>query len=553
MLKKLVVKNYALIKETEVIFDPGLNIITGETGAGKSILMDALGLALGERADFTDNSIQGEKSVIEAEFDISALDMKDWFLQNDFDYSTDLVLRRELLQTGKSRIFINDTPAQISQVKDLASLLVDIHSQQDTIFIRKPWFALDVIDTFAGLTADVEAFSADFRQYKKMIKELQELDRQINEAKAQYDYHLFLLEELKQLQLEDEEFWDSLEQEINKIDHAEEILLGFQKILQLDTHEEYSISHQLTMIRQTLANLSKFNTEYSQLADRFESVYLELKDILEEIERLSAEVEIDPEKAAILKEKHTELNRLLLKHQKNDWKELLQVQKHLEQNLIYSEELEEKKADLEKRFKELGEALQRKAGELHQIRINHARDFEKQMQEILHKLNFTEPVFKLNIQKTNELFDKGYTQTDFLFSANKGLSPSSLAKVASGGEKSRLMLAIKYMLSGKKTLPVLILDEIDTGISGDTAAKVASFVENMAKKMQVIVITHLPQMASKGQTHFMVSKQTIGDKTISSVKKLNQEERILCIAGMISGDTLSEAAIENAKVLLINK
>ncbi|OFY87981.1 MAG: DNA repair protein RecN [Bacteroidetes bacterium RIFCSPLOWO2_12_FULL_35_15] len=551
MLKKLSVQNYALIDKLEIDLSDGLTIITGETGAGKSILLGALGLVAGSRADTQALQDKSKKCIVEASFNIKEYALKEFFTANELDHEDITSIRREINPEGKSRAFINDTPVTLNQLKELGNRLIDIHSQHETLTLNGSEFQLSVLDAFADHAELLTDYSTNFKQFKLVEKKLSELIEQELKAKKELDYFQFQFNELEDANLKTEE-QSILEQELETLNNAEDIKLNLSKVaLRLNGGEQNLISS-LTEIKVILHSISKFKSEINELDSRLNSSFIELKDIANELEMLEQEINYDPKRIEELTFRLDTIYRLQQKHQVKTVAELITIKDELSNKLLDFSSLETK---IEKIKKEL-ETLQRTLTSLaKKITANRKKVIPKIETEIATLLSaLAMPNAKLKIEQTETLVftSTGMDKVNFVFSANKGSDFKELNKVASGGELSRLMLSIKSLIAERTSLPTIIFDEIDTGVSGDIADKVGSIMTLMSKKIQVVVITHLPQIASKGENHLFVYKEEKNNKTFSNIKKLSHQERVLEIAKMLSTGNPTSAAISNAKELLKN-
>lgn len=551
MLKQLTINNYALIDNLEISFDGGLNILTGETGAGKSIILGALSLILGQRAESRYFFNQQKKCVIEGQFTIAGFHLISLFEDNDLDYEEETVLRREITADGKSRAFINDTPVNLTILKQLGEKLIDIHSQHATLEINDPEFQLLVVDAVAQHQDLLNNYQTKFRTYRKALNKLQELIEESNKAKADLDYYQFQFDELEKARLEADE-QELLEQELYTLNNAEEIkrnLLGAHYLMQ---EGETSAIIQLREAAHQLSALEKFSPEIADLYQRLNSSIIELKDIAAEVEQLEQKTHTNEERANEVNTRLSMIYNLQKKHRVNTNAELLQIQEELsvkiQQAIFGDEEIDNLKQQIELQkhgLEQLAESLTAK-------RLKAIPDIEKQVTDALAEMGMNNSVLKIEHTPTNgkELTKNGTDNIRFLFSANKGHALAEMSKVASGGELSRLMLSIKSIIAKYTALPTIIFDEIDTGVSGEVANKVGIIMERLAQNLQVITITHLPQIASKGSSHYFVYKDNTGEATNTRIKQLSNDERIIEIAKMLSGDKPGESALQNARELL---
>ncbi len=549
MLTHLYVKNYALIESLEIDFQKGLTIITGETGAGKSILLGALGLVIGQRADTQALRDKEQKCVVEVTFDIKGYKLKSFFKSQDLDYADECVVRREINPSGNSRAFINDTPVTLPVLKELGSFLIDIHSQHETLEINSGSLQLSLVDAVADNDKLLTEYQQLFAQYKTLQKQLAELKAQEEQSKKDFDYFSFLFHELEEAAINAEEIKNA-EEELETLNNAEEIQGNLVAVVNILSEGEINILNQFTEIKNLLNNAAKHSAQAKELAERINSVYIELKELSREISAASESIMADPERAQMLSDKLDTYNHLLQKHRVARAEELIQIKNDLESKLQFVSGLDTQIAKLESDIQDEEKQLLKLADELSKRRNSKLQEIEKSVSQTLSALGMPNAVLKINCSKLEKLNENGFDSVQFLFSANKGSEPKELGKVASGGELSRLMLSLKALMAQIKTLPTIIFDEIDTGVSGEIAHKIGNIMEDMAKNMQVIAITHLPQIASKGKTHLKVYKKDKGEITHSLIKELSKEERVEEIAHMLSGDKITDVALQNAKSLL---
>jgi DNA repair protein RecN (Recombination protein N) len=549
MLKTLSIRNYALIDALEIDLAKGLTIITGETGAGKSILLGALGLLLGDRADAASLYDKEQKCVVEGTFRVKEYGLNDFFEENDLDYANETVIRREITPEGKSRAFINDTPVNISLLKMIANNLVDVHSQHETLTLNESSFQLEAVDAVAGTGELLAEYKATFKSFRKISDQLRDLNEQEAKAKKDLDYFNFQFEELNAAQLKKDQ-QPELEAELQTLENAEAIKSGLSKsAFTLDGAEESLISA-LTEIKNTLAHLAKFNPQVAQLSERINSAHIELKDIASELESLNEEIVHDPKRIEEVQERLDVIYRLQQKHSVKSIEELIVLRDELEKKISDIGSLETQIKVLEAEQVKLNGKVLDLAGKLSKKRATAAPKLAKEVKETLQQLGMPNAELNVQIEKLELPTASGLDKVTFLFSANKGSAPQQLNKVASGGELSRLMLSLKSLLAKHTSLPTIIFDEIDSGISGDVAAKTGLILEQMSDTMQVLTITHLPQVASKGKSHLFVYKEEGGKRTVTRIKTLDKEERVQEIAKMLSAGNVGEAAIKNAKELL---
>ncbi|WP_345950348.1 DNA repair protein RecN [Mucilaginibacter sp. PAMB04274] len=551
MLHQLNIHNYALIDNLEIGFDASLNIITGETGAGKSIILGALSLILGQRAESKYFFNQQKKCVIEGTFKIADFHLKAFFEENDLDYEPETVLRREISADGKSRAFVNDTPVNLATLKLLGEQLIDIHSQQATREINDPGFQLLVVDGVAKHQPLLNQYQTDYRAYKKATSRLQQLIDENNKAKTDLDYFQFQFDELEKAGLSADE-QEELEQELYTLNNAEEIKRKLNGALQLLQDSEVAVTLQVKEAGQQLLSLNKFNPQIAELHERLNSSLIELKDIASEIELIEQQTQTNEARADEINTRLSLIYNLQKKHRVSSNAELLALQEELsgkiQQVLFGDEEIE----SLQEQIKLQRDDLQQLAKQLSDNRIKALPDIETQVMDTLAEMGMGNALLKIEHTYTTnqELTKTGADQIRFLFTANKGHNLAEMSKVASGGELSRLMLSIKSIIARYTALPTIIFDEIDTGVSGEVANKVGVIMERLADNLQVITITHLPQIASKGQSHYFVYKNNETATTYTQIRQLTDEERVLEIAKMLSGDKPGESALQNARELL---
>jgi DNA repair protein RecN (Recombination protein N) len=551
MLNRLIIKNYAIIDRLEIAFDEHLNIITGETGAGKSILLGALNLILGERADTKVLYNQEDKCVVEANFAIQQKELADFFEQNELDFEPNTIVRREINQNGKSRAFVNDTPVNLSLLKELGEKLVNLHSQHETLELTKSGFQMNVVDTLAKNKPLLEQYRQAFRLYKKHELALRDLITQNQNASAELDYLQYQWKELDEAKLEKDE-QQELETEQNTLSNIDEIKRALLAATTLLTNGETNAIDQLNDVQSQLKNVKNYNTEIAALADRLHSTQVELKDIANELGQLEDDASLDPERLEEVSQRLSLIYRLEKKHSVATIDDLLAIQDSLSERIALvdngTEQISKLQLSLQAELKKLNElALQ-----LHQAREKVLREFQNNVVVLLTKVGMPNATFKVEIQKSNQqiLNDFGFTEIKFLFSANKGFAPQEIKEVASGGELSRLMLCIKSLIADIDDMPTLIFDEIDNGISGSVAMKVGEIMKNLSRHHQLICITHLPQIAKTADQHLYIYKEETTHRTNTRIKRLNEEERILEIAKMLSGENISEASLANAKELI---
>lgn len=550
MLRSLYIQNYALIEKLDIRFDSGFSVITGETGAGKSIILGAIGLLLGQRADVKSIRKGATKCVIEAHFDVSAYGMKPFFEANELEYEDECILRRELYASGKSRAFINDTPASLAQMKELGELLIDVHSQHQNLLLNKEGFQLNVLDLLAHDEAKLAAYQKLYNDWRQARQDLEELVARAEQSRADEDYIRFQLEQLEEANLTDGE-QEELEQEAEMLTHAEDIKAGLYRAGQALNADEGSVLEALKDCQNTMMGLRSVFAPAGELADRLDSVYIELKDISQEVADKEEEVEFNP---ARLDEVNARLNliySLQQKHRVDTVKALLSLQENYALQLSAITSSDEDIARLEARVKELFTQVTAQAQVLTEARTRAAREVERQMSARLVPLGMPNVRFQVEIGTRKEPGVHGADTVNFLFSANKNGVLQSISQVASGGEIARVMLSVKAMIAGAVKLPTIVFDEIDTGVSGEIADRMADIMQEMGDNdRQVISITHLPQIAARGRAHYKVYKEDNEVETNSHIRRLTDDERVEELAHMLSGATLTEAALNNARALL---
>jgi len=549
MIQSLSIQNFALIEQLKMDFSPGLTIITGETGAGKSILLGALGLVLGKRADLSSLKNKEEKCVIEAHFDISAYDLKEFFVQNDLDYENISILRREILPSGKSRAFINDTPVNLQELQELGEQLIDIHSQHETRELSENQYQFEMLDAFSGNGIDLLQYQEQLKIYRSHQKKLQQFVSDLKQMQQEFDYHQFLLQELQQISLVDINQAE-MESQLEQLSHVEFIKENLHKAYATAQDEQFGVLHLLHEMKSAIQKVAGFSSRFASLNERLESAFIELKDVASEIEQSADELILDPKKVEEIEQKLQALYALQKKHQVTSVAELVEIQKALEQKVLVVDQAQEQIETLQKAIDSAQKKLDEIADRMSKNRQKAALDLTRQLQEMLAQLGMPNARFKIVVEPTSEYFNNGKDQLQFLFSANVGSDFGLLRKVASGGELSRIMLSAKATLSKYTQLPTIIFDEIDTGVSGEIANRMGKIMNQMSQQMQVFAITHLPQIAAKGNQHFKVFKTTTNQNTATEIISLDKEQRIVEIAQMLSGAEVSESALNHAKSLL---
>lgn len=552
MLRSLYIQNYALIEKLDISFGSGFSVITGETGAGKSIILGAIGLLLGQRADVKAIRIGASKCVIEARFDISAYGMQPFFEENELEYEEECILRREVSASGKSRAFINDTPASLVQMKELGEQLIDVHSQHQNLLLNKEGFQLNVLDILSHNEDALSAYQTVYREWKQAQQDLEDLMARARQDKTDEDYIRFQLEQLEEARLSAGE-QEELEQEAEMLSHAEEIKAGLFRAGQILYSDEGGLTSGLKECLNTMLGLQNVYPAAGEFAERLESTYIELKDISQEISDKEEEVEFNPERLEEVNERLNLIYTLQQKHRVSTIDELLALTDEYAVKLSAITSSEENIEELKARCDTLYNKVKKQAAVLTKARTAAAREVEKQMAARLIPLGMPNVRFQVEIGIRKEPGIHGADTVNFLFSANKNGALQSISSVASGGEIARVMLSIKAMIAGAVKLPTIVFDEIDTGVSGEIADRMADIMQEMGEQdRQVISITHLPQIAARGCAHYKVYKQDNETETNSHIRRLTDGERVEEIAHMLSGATLTEAALNNAKVLLGN-
>lgn len=549
MLAKLYVQNYALIKDLDVELEDGLTIITGETGAGKSILLGALSLILGSRADTSVLLEKNEKCIVEGAFRIGEYDLTDFFIANELDFEPLTILRREINPAGKSRAFINDTPVTVNILKELGERLIDIHSQHQTLMLHENTFQLNVIDSFAGTSKAKDEYKKVYHNFRRLKKEYDEAKEKADKNQADLEYYQFQLNQLEEAKLADGE-QEELEKEQELLSHAEEIKLGLSNASGLFSADSHSILGLLKEARQNLAKIKEFLPGGDEIAARTESSYIELNDLAGELEKLAASIDADPQKLAHVNERLDTIYSLMQKHRAESLSVLITKREEIRQLVKSITTGDERIAEMERLLHQETVTLTKLSEEISEKRQSVLADVEKKITDLLKQLGMPNAKFKIVMTRLDDFTPAGIDQADFLFSANKQVEPENLAKTASGGELSRVMLSLKSMLTRKINLPTIIFDEIDAGVSGEVADKVGQILAGMGKYMQVVNITHLPQVAARGTKHYHVYKDDAGDSTITMIKLLSPDERVREVARLLSGSEITDTAIRNAKELL---
>lgn len=550
MLQSLYIKNFVLIKEITLDFSHGFSVITGETGAGKSILLGALNLVLGARADAKYISEGEDKCVIEAVFQIESYQLASFFEENDLDYSHECVLRRELYRSGKTRQFLNDSPVSAGVLKTLSALFIDIHSQHENLLLRDGKFQLKVVDTYAQNEALLQNYQQAYQHYKTVSSQLEETQQLAAKAQEEYDYLQYQFEQLDKAKLQAGEL-ESLEADNELLEHAHDIknsLLYMDALLQ----DENGLVSKLKEVAHKCNSIASFSTEYQAWSERLESSYIELKDIAGDISNGAERIEANPAQLEANRERLDTLYTLLQKHKVTTVEELIDLRNQLEAQLQHISQADEQIATLQKEQAKALATAEKLAQELHAVRQKAAQEMAPVLEYQLKQLGMQHATVQVGLQTLNTLSPMGKDAAEFLYAPTKTTTPQAAAKIASGGEIARFMLCIKYLLANATQLPTLIFDEIDTGISGETASLMGSMLQKMSTSAQIICITHLPQIAALGNQHYFVHKQE-SDDVLTNVRLLTDEERVTAIAKMLSGTTITDAAIQNAQSLLANR
>jgi DNA repair protein RecN (Recombination protein N) len=549
MLTQLSIKNFALIEQLEMNFSNKLSIITGETGAGKSILLGALGLVLGKRADLTSLKDKEQKCVIEAQFQISKYNLKDFFSQNDLDYEDVTIIRREILPSGKSRAFVNDSPVNLNELQELGDFLIDIHSQHQTRELSEEEYQIQILDAIAGNAEIVTEYKASLSEYKAAKSQLKKMISEKESLSKEQDYNSFLLEELLTANLKPGE-QSELESIFEKLNNVEFIKEALDKSLAISNEEQIGILQNLKEVKSTLQKIAGLSTEFNELSERISSVVIEFDDISGELAKESEKLVNDPEQLELINQKLQLIYSLQKKHQVATIEELLEIQNDLDSKVVLADDLDSAINKLENELLLKIGVLDKLAATISANRKTAVPVLTERITSILTQLGMPNARFQFEIKATETYNLFGKDEIQLLFSANKGTDFGLLKKVASGGELSRIMLAVKAILADYSKLPTIIFDEIDTGVSGEIAHKMGDIMKGMSGEMQVFAITHLPQIAAKGQQHYKVFKSVQGESTISELKLLSNDERITEIAEMLSGKDISDSALNHAKALL---
>ncbi len=549
MITSLSIENFALIEKLNVDFSNGFSIITGETGAGKSILLGALGLVLGKRADLTSLKNKEEKCIVEANFAIGKYNLKSFFESNDLDYEEETIIRREILPSGKSRAFVNDSPVNLQQLQDLSFYLIDVHSQHQTLELSEEEYQFKIIDAIANNQEFSTVYSAILKQYRAAKSSLETKKTSLSAVLKEKDYNEFLYNELHSANLKAGEL-EELEKTCEALNNVEFIKENLSTLLALANEDNFGLLKSLKEFKLILQKNANFSPEYDSLFERSNSVLIELDDIVKALNRESELVFNDPEKLELINQKLQQIYSLQKKHQVLTVEELIEIQNELKSKVVSVETLEEEIIALESSINDFEIQLDTVASKISQSRSEAIPKLSHRLIEILNLLGMPNVRFKIDITASASYYNNGKDSLQFLFSANKGTDFGLLKKVASGGEMSRIMLAVKSILAQYSKLPTIIFDEIDTGVSGEIANKMGEIMHEMSQQMQVFAITHLPQIAAKGDSHYKVFKTVMGENTVSELKLLTNDERITEIAEMLSGKDISDSALNHAKALL---
>lgn len=549
MLVSLSIRNYALIEDLKVNFRDQLSIITGETGAGKSILLGGLSLVLGKRADASLVYDKEKKCVIEAEFEVESYNLHGFFDENDLDYESLVIIRREILPNGKSRAFVNDTPTTLSVLNSLTVQLIDVHSQHETLQLSQPEYQFYIIDSLAANQALRDAYTRDFYHLKTLRADLETIKLEQQQAQKEYDYNLFVYNELDQANLTTDEK-SNLEEQLEKLSHVEEIKLHLSEVIQVSEDEQNGTLNQLAQIEHSLSKISGYTDLYAEFTGRVRSLLIEYKDIVEELQTENDNLMYDPIELERVEERLRLIYDLEKKHLVSSVEELLEIKNVFEKKIVEVDQAESLIANKTKEISIAEKDLDQLADQIHKSRKLAIPEFVKQIEAVLSDLEMKNTRFKINLERSNVFLMNGKDKLDFLMSSDKGKSFETLKRVASGGEMSRMMLGIKSILSRYSNLPAIIFDEIDTGVSGEVSNRIAEVMRSMSENMQVITITHLPQVAAKGQHHFKVYKEERQGGISSNIRLLNEDERLVELAEMLGGSKITESAIAHAKQLL---
>lgn len=550
MLNRLSINNYALIDELSIDFKKGFTTITGETGAGKSILLSALGLILGERAELKAIADANKKCVVEGEIIIDKYDIQSFFEIHDLDYLNPTLIRREIAPSGRSRAFVNDTPVSLNQLKELGSYLIDIHSQHQTLLLNSQNYQLKIVDVFCNHKNELSQFQNDYQSYLSKQTELDELLEKEKQISRELDYKQFLFDELEGAKLTNQD--SKIEDELSKLENFEEIQHKLNQIISISDNEESSVSSLLSSIVMSINSIKEKDSNLVPINDRLNSLWIEFKDCLSELESIASSysIDFDVKQFLFLQERFNLVNKLFQKHNVQTIEQLMELHSDLSKELERFHTIDSSIESLKKDCKNTFIKASDSAKKLSKNRLAILPVLEKELISLLSNLGMPSAKLKINTNSFDDLTIKGYEDFTFCFSSNKGVDPMEISKIASGGELSRLMLCFKYVLAQKTNLPTIIFDEIDAGVSGEIAHKMAGLMSQMSKSMQVIGITHLPQVAAKGNVHLLVSKAESTNRTQTVIKELKEEERVDELAKMLSGKSITESSLSNARDLL---
>ena len=549
MLLSLTIKNYALIESLEIDFSDNFSIITGETGAGKSILLGALGLVLGNRADLSVLKDNEQKCIIEAHFLLKNYNLQNFFIENDLDYEDNSIIRREILPSGKSRAFINDSPVNLNVLQELSNFLIDIHSQHQTREILNEEYQLEIVDAIANNAEIIVHYTKELKQFNSIKKQLNQFKAEKENLSKEQEYNTFLLNELLSANLKEGE-QELLEEELEQLSNVEFISESLDKALQISNDEQIGISVHLNEVKQSLQKIAGLSKNYADVSERINSIQIEFQDIINECSSFSEKVINNPERLEEVNTKLQSIYTLQKKHQVNSVEELIEIREELDAKVVKVDDLDFQINKLETEVADAQNRVDEYANQLSERRIKSTSDLSSQIETILSSLGMPDAKIQFKISQTDSYYKSGKDTIETLFTSNKGMQLGILKKVASGGEMSRIMLAIKAVMANYTKLPSIIFDEIDTGVSGEIAIKIGEIMKEMSQNMQVFAITHLPQIAAKGTQHYKVYKFTENETTVSELKLLSQNERINEIAEMLSGKSISDSALNHAKALL---
>ena len=548
MLRNLRIRNFALIEEVELQFNGGYTVITGETGSGKSILLNALGLILGDRADFTVIGNNGEKAIVEAEFDLTKFDSSDFFSEHELDHEPTTLIRREVTKQGKSRAFINDTPVQLTVLKALTSQLLNIHSQYNTIELKEKEFQLNVLDILSDLNAEKQDYLTTYKTLRQKERELDQLRDSIERINSERDYNAFQLNELNELQPDTTDF-ERYENELKRSSNVTQLREVLGLIITTVSGDD-QVADRLRMLRNRLEKVGVSDPEIDLLTQRIQTALIELEDISGEAERMVQLTEIDPQELERMSHIIDKYNSVLRKHRLSNREEMIALRDQLEKVVLGGEELEKEIEELSAMVKELSDLAVHKAKALHEKRVKSSSNISQLLQNILKDLKLPDTRLEFDLNTSASLRESGFTTIEMRFSANAGMEPVPIEKAASGGELSRVMLALQQLISEHTLLPTVLFDEIDTGVSGEVAQKIGMLLKKMGTQFQLMAISHLPQVAAKADYHFIVEKSSDGKRTETSVRALNGSERVDEIARLMSGELITDSARENALALM---